>query len=138
MIFLKTLRSGLPVLAVLCNSSFTLLSFMGIKAGSGRVFSWFVNITAVAGLIAWCGISTTYLRFYEGLKSQGIDRRSLPYSTRLQPFAAWYALIMCALISVVCHSLPMKRGSKSHFVPCVISSVGGKCSSKVDGPQIYL
>ena len=112
---------------------------MGTKAGSGRVFGWFVNMTAVAGLIAWCGISTTYLRFYEGLKSQGIDRRSLPYSSRLQPFAAWYALIMCALISVVCHRLPMKRGSiESHFVPCAISSVGGKCSSKVDGPQIHL
>ncbi|KJA26161.1 hypothetical protein HYPSUDRAFT_64368 [Hypholoma sublateritium FD-334 SS-4] len=100
-IFLRTLRSGLPVLAVMCNSSFTLLGYMGAKAGSGRVFGWFVNMTAVAGLIAWCGIAFTYIRFYEGLKAQGIDRRSLPYSSRLQPFAAWYALIMCAVISLL-------------------------------------
>lgn len=124
----------------MCNSSFTLLGYMGAKAGSGRVFNWFVNMTAVAGLIAWCGIGITYLRFYEGLKAQGINRRSLPYSSRLQPFAAWYALIMCAVISLVGHRLSMTLCSliESHCFLCIISSAGGKYSSKVVGPQIHL
>ncbi|KAF8203100.1 amino acid permease [Pholiota molesta] len=98
-IFLKTTRHGLPYVAVATSSLFTLLGYMGIKAGSGRVFGWFSNMTAISGLNAWFGIGVLYLRFYQGLKAQGIDRRTLPYHSRLQPYAAWYALILCVVIS---------------------------------------
>lgn len=100
-IFLKTTRHGLPYVAVTTSSLFTLLGYMGIKAGSGRVFGWFSNMTAISGLNAWFGIGVLYLRFYQGLKAQGIDRRTLPYYSRLQPYAAWYALILCVVISLV-------------------------------------
>ena len=43
----------------------------------------------------------TYIRFYRGLKAQGIDRRSLPYHSPLQPFASWYAAIGCFLVAIV-------------------------------------
>lgn len=100
-VFFKTLKNGLPYAAVMFTSLFSLLGYMGASAGSGRVFGWFVNMTAVSGLMAWFGIGVTYLRFYKGLKAQGIDRCSLPYSSKLQPYAAWYALITCILISMV-------------------------------------
>ncbi|KJA26160.1 hypothetical protein HYPSUDRAFT_199366 [Hypholoma sublateritium FD-334 SS-4] len=99
-LFFKTLKNGLPYAAVMFTSLFCLLGYMGASAGSGRVFGWFVNMTAVSGLMAWFGIGVTYLRFYKGLKAQGIDRHSLPYSSKLQPYAAWYASIACILISL--------------------------------------
>ncbi|KAF8807581.1 amino acid permease [Phlegmacium glaucopus] len=98
-IFLKALPNGLPIVSVVFNSFFALLSFMGIKKGSGLVFTWFSNMTAIAGLLTWFGICVTYLRFYKGMKIQGMDRNKLPYFSRLQPYAAWYALIS---ISVIC------------------------------------
>lgn len=58
----------------------------------------FVNMTSVAGLMSWFGISVTYLRFYAGTKAQGMDRTKLPYYSRLQPYAAWYAAIACIVI----------------------------------------
>jgi amino acid transporter len=97
-IFLKTLPNGLPIVSVLFSSCFTLLSFMDIKSGSGTVFGWFANMTAIAGLLTWFGICVTYIRFYQGMKAQGIDRTKLPYHSKLQPFAAWYALSMISLI----------------------------------------
>ncbi|OSC96572.1 amino acid permease [Trametes coccinea BRFM310] len=96
-IFLKVTRHGLPWVAVAACASIGLLAYMGLHSGSGRVFGWFANMTAVSGLISWFGIGVTYIRFHRGLKAQGIDRKALPYHSPLQPFAAWYATIGCFL-----------------------------------------
>jgi len=97
-IFMKTSRSGLPYVAIGTCSLFGLLSFMGIKSGSGQVFGWFANMTAIAGLITWFGISVTYIRFHKGFKAQGFDRSTLPYASALQPYAAWYGAISCFIV----------------------------------------
>ncbi|KAH9858980.1 amino acid permease [Lenzites betulinus] len=99
-VFLKTTRHGLPWVAVASCASVGLLAYMGLQSGSGKVFGWWVPLifglmTAIAGLSSWFGIGVTYIRFYRGLKAQGIDRNSLPYHSPLQPFAAWYATIGC-------------------------------------------
>lgn len=40
-------------------------------------------------------MSSTWLRFNNAIKKQGLDRATfLPYRSRFQPFAAWYALVM--------------------------------------------
>jgi len=74
---------------------------MAVSAGAGKVFTWFSNMTAIAGLVSWFGISLTYIRFYTGLKAQNINRKDFPFYSNLQPYAAWYALIACTLISLV-------------------------------------
>ncbi|KAL4068227.1 amino acid permease/ SLC12A domain-containing protein [Scleroderma yunnanense] len=91
--FLRTSKKGLPYISVIFCALFTLLAFMAVQSGAGKVFNWLSSMTSIAGLMTWFGISVTYLRFYQGLKAQGIDRTSLPYYTRLQPFAAWYGCI---------------------------------------------
>ncbi|VDB91570.1 unnamed protein product [Peniophora sp. CBMAI 1063] len=91
-------RNGLPILALLVSVAFALLSYMGTTAGSGKVFTWFSNMTSIAGLLTWFGICVTYIRFYAGMKAQGIDRTTLPYYTNLQPYAAWYAAIFIVII----------------------------------------
>lgn len=97
-VFLRTSKYGLPYASLLLCSAFSLLSYMAVNNGSGRVFGWFSNMTSAAGLMTWFGISITYIRFYKGLKVQGYDRTKLPYSSKLQPFAAWYATGMCFVI----------------------------------------
>ncbi|KAI0036687.1 amino acid permease [Vararia minispora EC-137] len=97
-IFGKTLKNGLPIYSLLVSAAFALLSYMAASKGAGNVFNWFANMTSIAGLMTWFGIGVTYLRFYEGMKAQGIDRKSLPFWTRLQPFAAWYTVISTIII----------------------------------------
>ncbi|QRW12299.1 amino acid permease [Ceratobasidium sp. AG-Ba] len=97
-VFSKVSKSGLPYVSVIFCSVFSALAYMSVNSGAGRVFGWFANMTSVAGLMTWFGISFTYVRFYAGLKAQGFDRSTLPFASKLQPYAAWYALVSCLLI----------------------------------------
>jgi len=96
--FLKTSRKGLPYTALIFCALFSTLAYMGINGGSGKVFDYFSSMTSVAGLMTWFGIGITYIRFYKGFKVQGFDRSTLPYASKLQPYAAWYATIACFVI----------------------------------------
>lgn len=53
------------------------LVYLNVGSNTSVVFGWFVNITTVAGLIGWIVIEVTYLRFYYGLKAQGISRNGI-------------------------------------------------------------
>ncbi|KAG8789686.1 hypothetical protein FRC19_000983 [Serendipita sp. 401] len=97
-VFIKTSKSGLPWVSVAFSSAFAFLAYMGINEGAGTVFGWFSDMTAIAGLMTWWGICFTYTRFYKGLKSQGIDRSKLPYASKLNPYAAYYALVSILII----------------------------------------
>ncbi|ESK87568.1 amino acid transporter [Moniliophthora roreri MCA 2997] len=97
-IFLRTTKNGLPLVSIIFCSSFAGFGYMSINNGAGTVFGWFQNMTAIAGLLTWFGICATYIRFYSGLEAQGFDRSKLPFASRLQPFAAWYAAFMSLLI----------------------------------------
>ncbi|KAF9270410.1 amino acid permease [Marasmius fiardii PR-910] len=96
-----TTKRGLPYVAIAIGSVFSGLAYMVVSNGAGKVFGWFQNMTSIAGLITWFGISVTYLRFYAGMKAQGYDRKKLPFYSRLQPFLAWYSATMCLLICVL-------------------------------------
>jgi len=97
-IFLKTTSKGLPYVSIIFCAAFALLAYMGVSSGSAKVFNWFANMTAIAGLMTWTGICITYIRFYAGMKAQGYDRSKLPFASKLQPYAAWYALIFCLVV----------------------------------------
>jgi len=96
--FAKTTRKGLPYTSIIFCAAFAPLSYMGIKSGSGKVFNWFANMTAIAGLMTWFGIAVTYIRFYKGYTAQGFNRKDLPFYSRFTPYAAWYAAIACPFI----------------------------------------
>lgn len=100
-IFKRTSRSGLPWTALLVSVAFSFLAFMGVTAGSNTVFGWFQNMTSVAGLMTWFGICVTYLRFYKGFKAQGFDRATLPYASKMQPYAAWYGMFSSVIVCFV-------------------------------------
>ena len=58
-------------------------------------------MTSVAGMMSWFGISVTYLRFYAGMKAQGFDRSTLPYSSRFQPYLGWYGVVSTLVVCIV-------------------------------------
>ncbi|PQE28497.1 amino acid permease protein [Rutstroemia sp. NJR-2017a WRK4] len=88
-IFLRCNRQGTPFLAVALSVLPSPLVYMVVSNKAALVFSWFVNITTVAGLIGWVIIQITYLRFYYALLRQGISRDALPYQSPFQPYVAW-------------------------------------------------
>ncbi|KAG9311192.1 amino acid permease [Chiua virens] len=97
-IFSYTTRSGLPYVAVGICCCFSFLAYMTLGQSSGIVFTWLSNFSATAGLVTWFGIGLTYIRFYKGLKAQGIDRKSLPFAPNVQPYAGWWAVCGSAFV----------------------------------------
>lgn len=73
-IFLKTNRFGSPYVAVIVTDALLFLVYLGLGSNSSVVFGWFVNIATISALISWIVIEVSYLRFFYGLRVQGITR----------------------------------------------------------------
>jgi amino acid transporter len=84
---------GVPYVAVAFMSVWMCLGFMTLSDSASTVFGWLQDLVSVAALINWIVICTVYLRFYYGMKKQGISRSALPWAAPLQPYAAWTSLI---------------------------------------------
>ncbi|KAF3766004.1 hypothetical protein M406DRAFT_37244 [Cryphonectria parasitica EP155] len=94
----RTNRYNTPYIAVAATAAFGLLGFLNLSSDGTEAFNWFLDITAVAGLICWGSINLCHIRFQHVLRAQGIDRRSLPYRAPLQPYLAYYGLFFIVLI----------------------------------------
>ncbi|KAH8595201.1 amino acid permease/ SLC12A domain-containing protein [Bisporella sp. PMI_857] len=94
----KTTKQGVPYAAVLFTAAFGLLAYINLGNTGGIVFEWFLNISAVAGFIAWASINLCHIQFMRALKAQGISRDSLPYKAWGQPYFAWFGLCFNIII----------------------------------------
>lgn len=66
---------------------------MTLGDSAATVFGWLQDLVSVATLVNWMVICTVYLRFFYGMKNQGIDRSDLPWKAPFQPYAAWIGLV---------------------------------------------
>lgn len=97
--FLKaTNRYGTPYHSVMVCAAFGLLGFLNMSKDGLTVFTWLLNITAVAGFIVWALINLCHLRFMKALAAKGISRTELPYTAPLQPYLSWFGLFFNLLI----------------------------------------
>ena len=90
---------GVPYYGVLLSFLFCLLAYMNVSSGSAEVFTYFVNVVSLTGLIAWACILTFHIRFMKALKAQGLDRKKdLVYRSPLQPYGSYISLVICIVI----------------------------------------
>ncbi|WEW60899.1 lysine permease [Emydomyces testavorans] len=97
-IFKKTTVRGVPIWSVLFTSVFGLLGFLNVSNNGAVVFTWFTNISSIAGFISWSCINGCHIRFMRALHAQNINRDALPYKAPLQPYLAYYGLFFNVLI----------------------------------------
>ncbi|QPG77326.1 hypothetical protein FOA43_004735 [Brettanomyces nanus] len=93
-----TTKQGIPYVGVITTSLFGLLSFLNVSNSGQTVFTWLMNITAVAGMISWIFISAAHLRFMSILKSRNISRNTLPFKAILMPYMGWFTFISLVVI----------------------------------------
>jgi amino acid transporter len=91
-------KDGVPYPAVAVTSAMGLLAFLNLNNNGGKVFNWFLNITAVAGFITWACINGCHIAFMRALAAREISRDSLPFKAMWQPWFAWYGLIFNVII----------------------------------------
>ncbi|KAF5643382.1 amino acid permease [Fusarium tjaetaba] len=121
--FQRCNRFGTPHYAVGMSCLLSPLVYLTVVNNTSVVFSWFVNITTVAGLIGWVVIQATYLRFFAGLKKQGYSREDLPYKSPLQPYVAWATLLVVSLVILFCGFDVFVKGhfTAQGFITCYIN-----------------
>ena len=90
--FAKCNKSGVPYYAVALALAFCLLALLQLGDSSATVLSWLVGICTASYVLNYIGTIVTYLHFYAALQQQGVDRSTLPYRGRFQPYAAYWAL----------------------------------------------
>ncbi|PYH92569.1 hypothetical protein BO71DRAFT_485312 [Aspergillus ellipticus CBS 707.79] len=99
-LFQKCNRFGTPYYAVGLSCVLLPLGYLTLGNSSSTVFDWFANITTVASLISWVVLEVTVLRFFAGLKAQGLSRDRLPYRSPWQPYASWVTLFMVSMVLI--------------------------------------
>lgn len=93
-VFGRTSAAGVPYVAVLTAWAFGPLAYLSLgKGGAAQAFAWLLNLSTVAGLIAWGVLCVCYIRFHGALRAQGVSRAELPWRSPLQPYAAWWGCI---------------------------------------------
>lgn len=96
--FKKTTKHGVPYYSVAFTSAFGLLGFMNVSSSGSEVFTWFQNISGVAGFIVWAALNGCHIAFMRALKARDISRDVLPYKAMFQPYFAWYGLVFNVII----------------------------------------
>ncbi|GAA5838134.1 hypothetical protein JCM5353_001508 [Sporobolomyces roseus] len=100
-VFAKTNRWGVPYYAVITSWLFGPLAYLSLgTGGAAQAFSWLLNLSTVAGLLAWGTLSFAYVRFHKACKVQGLDRNEFPFKGRFQPYAAWFGTIGSLVITL--------------------------------------
>jgi amino acid transporter len=125
-IFGKTNRWGVPYYAVLASFAFGPLAYLSLgSGGAAQAFSWLLNLSTVAGLLAWMTLCICFIRYNRACIAQGLDRNSLPMKGRLQPYAAWVGAIGSGIIIIFSGFAVFLKGnwSVSNFIASYIGLV---------------
>jgi amino acid transporter len=100
-IFAKILPNGVPIFALAFTALFSLLAYLNCGSnGAEDAFNWLANITTLGSELTWIGIGIAHIRFYRGMKAQGIPRSVLPFKTWLQPWGAYVVVISFSIIAL--------------------------------------
>ncbi|KAJ6459644.1 amino acid permease/ SLC12A domain-containing protein [Mycena sanguinolenta] len=98
-IFAKVMKNGVPVYSLAFCSLFGLLGYLVCgKEGANEAFNWLSNITTIGSMITWFGVALSHIRWYRGMKVQGLSRDELPFKSWTQPYGAWIVLISFTII----------------------------------------
>lgn len=92
-ILTKCTKQGVPIYCVMVVLAIALLSFLQVSNNAAVVLQWFVNLVTASQLINFSVMAFTFIKWKKACEVQGLDRNTLPFTSRLQPFQAWYALI---------------------------------------------
>lgn len=99
-IFRRTNQNGVPLYSLFTSAAIALLAFLNVSDDSKAVFSYFVNMTTIFGLLTWISILVTHIWFVRARRAQGIANEAMPYIAPLGIWGSYGALFMCCLIAL--------------------------------------
>ncbi|KAF7909391.1 uncharacterized protein EAF01_003109 [Botrytis porri] len=124
--FAKVNRWGVPYLAVVVSFAFGPLAYLSLgSGGAAQAFTWLLNLSTVAGLLAWMTLCICYIRYHHACIAQSVDRNNLPFKGRCQPLAAYVGAIGSGIIVIFSGFGVFIKGnwSTSNFIASYIGIV---------------
>lgn len=97
-IFSTVNRFGIPIYALLATASFGLIAFLCDLFGSTKLFLMLVNISSLAGFIAWYGIARSHIGFRKHYLAQGKKLNELPFQSHFYPWGPIIAIVLSLII----------------------------------------
>lgn len=91
-------KKGVPYMSVLFTSLFGALAYLAVADDTALIFERMVSVCATTGLLVWSCMNLSFIRFYYALKLRpdiiSRDEENYPYRSPLQPYLAYYGMIM--------------------------------------------
>jgi amino acid transporter len=100
-IFTKCTKGGVPYMAVIASSLFSVLAYLNCANSGSVVFGWFVNLTNTSGFISWICCCIVYIRFRKAYLAQNLPLDQIPYHSRTQPIGAWIAMVAFTILTLI-------------------------------------
>ncbi|MFZ9034959.1 MAG: amino acid permease [Francisellaceae bacterium] len=97
-LFARVNRKGIPMNALYITAILGCFFFLTSFFQNGAVFIWLVNISSLAGFVAWFGIAFSHYRFRRAYIKQGYSIKDLPYKAKWFPVAPIIAMILITII----------------------------------------
>ncbi|MFC4617933.1 amino acid permease [Camelliibacillus cellulosilyticus] len=91
-------KRGIPIGALILTTVVGMLAFLTSIYGTGEVYQWLLNASAVTGFIFWIGIAVSHLRFRKAYVAQGRSLKDLPYRSKWYPFGPLFAFVLCLIV----------------------------------------
>jgi amino acid transporter len=88
----KCTKAGVPIYSLGVTLLLCLLSFLQMGHSSGQVLGWLADLVTACQLLNYGSTAVVYRHFYASLKAQGIDRSTLPYKSKFQPYTSYLAM----------------------------------------------
>lgn len=99
-ILARTDARGVPIYALGLSTAFALLAFMNVGDDSKVVFSYFVNLVTIFGLLTWISILVTHIYFVKARRAQGVADHQLAFRAPLGVAGSYGGLAFCILIAI--------------------------------------
>lgn len=99
-IFARTNRRGVPVYALGLSALIACIAFLNVADDSRQVFTYFVNLVTIFGLLTWISILVTHIYFVKARRAQGINPDEMHYIAPFGLPGTYFALGFCILIAI--------------------------------------
>lgn len=119
--FAKTTKSGTPVYALVFSNALGLIAMLNYRVGTGKVFTYMVNIAGSATYIAWACIGIIHIRFRQAWTAQGNTLSSLPFRALFYPYGTIFVIFLNTFLVFIAGYADFVRGF--HAVDFVVNYV---------------
>ncbi|KAL9039044.1 MAG: hypothetical protein Q9180_002765 [Flavoplaca navasiana] len=99
-IFARTDSRGVPIYSLGLSAAIACIAFLNVADDSREVFTYFVNLVTIFGLLTWISILVTHIYFVKARQAQGIEKHQLAYTAPFGLPGTYFALGFCIVIAI--------------------------------------